>query len=319
MRSAFCLAVVSLWLLGSTAPAAACSCVQPALERNYAFADAVLKVVVLGQVPSRTGQRRFIAVTTAAPYKGCVGRHRLVLVETAASSAECGVVLAPGRETLLFAASRGLRFGMPLLGTGLCSGNRDWGELAPEELEFLSTRYNCCGDACACVDSELVQCLVDPCSVSECSDPDAVCSASYCGGCNAEWRTPDGMKASCEQPASPACDNPARRYVAHDPEACQTVRFACEADESAFFDDCGCGCESSAARPDAVAPCRHAGCSGELCLGPDDEEQLTTCVVRPEHACLHLTTCEPQTDGSCGFTQSSQYAQCLQDANPATP
>jgi hypothetical protein len=39
------------------------------------------------------------------------------------------------------------------------------------------------------------------------------------------------------------CKDPDRSYVSHDPAACAAIRFICADDKSAFFDDCGCGCE----------------------------------------------------------------------------
>jgi eight-cysteine-cluster-containing protein len=84
-----------------------------------------------------------------------------------------------------------------------------------------------------------------------------------------------------------------------------------------FVDDCGCGCVT---RPEPVAPCRHSGCSGERCLGPEAEDVVTPCVVRPEYACLHHTTCEPQADGFCGFSESASYLACIDAAEiEATP
>lgn len=48
-----------------------------------------------------------------------------------------------------------------------------------------------------------------------------------------------------EQPQQTACnyEDPARRYLAQDPERCAALRFFCETGEQPFFNDCGCGCE----------------------------------------------------------------------------
>ena len=52
----------------------------------------------------------------------------------------------------------------------------------------------------------------------------------------------------CEGDAPDGCPDPgdARvRYIEgtrQDPARCQTIRFACEPNEAAFSDDCGCGC-----------------------------------------------------------------------------
>jgi hypothetical protein len=275
MRSASWFALlVSLVLWAQATPAAACKCAPPDVRLNYDSAELALKVLVLGELPTapRAGVRRYIAATLDEAYKGCTPRHALVIVETKSDSAACGVTFEPGSQQLLFASSLGSRFGLPLLSTGACSGNREWSGLTEAERHFLATRYNCCGDDCGCVDSQLVECLVDPCTVSTCAVPDAVCRANYCGGCKAEWYLPQGLSAT-------SCD--------------------------------------AAERPAPVAPCRHAGCSGQLCIGPNDEEPITTCEVRPEYACLRWTTCEPQTDGGCGFTPSTQYDQCVAAAKRA--
>ena len=49
-------------------------------------------------------------------------------------------------------------------------------------------------------DKEIVNCLVDPCSVATCPNyPQANCRANYCGGCNAEFYDASGALISdCE-------------------------------------------------------------------------------------------------------------------------
>jgi eight-cysteine-cluster-containing protein len=273
MRSAIWAGLFALVIGTWAAPAAACKCAQPGVERSYAVADDVLQVLVLNTLPAPTGLRRYLALTTSDAFKGCIARRSLVVVQTNSESSACGATFPLGSHQLLFTSSLGRRFGLPVLSTGTCNGNREWSEVTKEELAFLGSRDNCCGESCQCVNSEPVQCLIDPCQVSECSDPDATCKANYCGGCNAEWFTPEGMPATCEPPA----------------------------------------------RPEAVAPCRHSGCSAEVCLGPDDEDVLTPCVVRPEFACLAFTTCAPHADGVCGFTQTSRYLSCLDDVATTPP
>lgn len=39
--------------------------------------------------------------------------------------------------------------------------------------------------------------------------------------------------------------NSSRRYVSNDPTECAAMRFICEDNEFAFFDDTGCGCEDN--------------------------------------------------------------------------
>jgi eight-cysteine-cluster-containing protein len=60
--------------------------------------------------------------------------------------------------------------------------------------------------------------------------------------------------------------------------------------------------------------CITTGCSGEVCA----EESIDTfCEWLPEYDCLSLSTCEAQDspDGGreCGWTQTPEYLQCLED------
>lgn len=61
--------------------------------------------------------------------------------------------------------------------------------------------------------------------------------------------------------------------------------------------------------------CAVAGCSGQLCVSADEaDDMVTTCEFRAEYACYKEASCEPQTDGKCGWAQTAQLKQCL--ANP---
>jgi len=317
MRSAVLSAVMSLaiWQALST-PAAACKCAVPELTRSYDVAEVALHVRVLSQVPAPAGLRRYLAVTLGKPVKGCIPPLGLVLVQSSSESAACGVTFALGSEQLVFGSSEGRRFGLPLISTGSCAGNRDYDGLSADERSFLATRWNCCGAACGCVASSTARCLADPCEVSTCAVPEATCESNYCGGCFAEWRDPNGARV-CQAPSA-TCDDPDRNYVARSPEACQTVRFLCEPASEPFFDDCGCGCLVQ--HPTVVEPCRIGGCSGELCLDPDDANEVTACVLRPEYACYRSATCAPQASGGCAFTATPELSACVEAARtPATP
>ncbi len=41
---------------------------------------------------------------------------------------------------------------------------------------------------------------------------------------------------------------------------------------------------------------------------------MTTCEYKAEYACYQSASCERQTDGKCGWTQSADLVACL--ANP---
>jgi len=61
--------------------------------------------------------------------------------------------------------------------------------------------------------------------------------------------------------------------------------------------------------------CAVAGCSGQLCVSADEAGGIiTTCEYRAEYACYKEASCEPQADGKCGWSQTSELQRCL--ANP---
>jgi hypothetical protein len=55
--------------------------------------------------------------------------------------------------------------------------------------------------------------------------------------------------------------------------------------------------------------CFVGGCSGQICS--DQEGAISTCEFLPEYACYHDATCERQTDGTCGWTQTDELLACL--------
>jgi hypothetical protein len=57
--------------------------------------------------------------------------------------------------------------------------------------------------------------------------------------------------------------------------------------------------------------CKPTGCSGQIC---SDEDVVSTCEFRSEYACYRTAECKRQSNGSCGWTQSSALLACL--ANP---
>ncbi len=54
--------------------------------------------------------------------------------------------------------------------------------------------------------------------------------------------------------------------------------------------------------------CVVTGCSSQLCA---EEEMITTCEYIPTYACYSGATCARQTDGTCGWTMTTQLVQCL--------
>jgi hypothetical protein len=55
--------------------------------------------------------------------------------------------------------------------------------------------------------------------------------------------------------------------------------------------------------------CHVGGCAGQVCS--DQEGVLTTCEWKDEYACYQGATCERQTDGTCGWTDTPELDACL--------
>jgi hypothetical protein len=311
MRSGFfmVLATLALWSVSRT-PAQACTCPLPDYNRSYQNADHVLPVSVLHAFGTAHHQRWYLAVTVGEDFKGCIASQSRVLLTSASNSANCGLRLDVGEKYLLLGRDAGRRFGLQVLEVGRCDTNSAWASVEPAQMDFLNTRYKCCGEECGCLGSTPVQCFANPCEVSRCGVDGATCGSNYCGGCHAEWTDPSGARVCL--PNDP-CADPERDYRSRDPEQCSVLRFVCEPGQEAFFDDCGCGCKTQ--RPTLVEPCRTGGCSGQLCLGSEDEDLVTTCEFRPEYSCYHSATCAPQTEsGRCGWSMTRELEACIEDA-----
>lgn len=62
------------------------------------------------------------------------------------------------------------------------------------------------------------------------------------------------------------------------------------------------------AKQATIAPCIVTGCSGQIC---SDKEMASTCEFREEYMCYKSASCERQTNGKCGWTQTPALSQCL--------
>ena len=60
--------------------------------------------------------------------------------------------------------------------------------------------------------------------------------------------------------------------------------------------------------------CVIGGCSGELCV-KKGEDVASICIWKEEFACFKNATCEVQSNGECGWTQTPELKQCIQDSN----
>jgi hypothetical protein len=64
-------------------------------------------------------------------------------------------------------------------------------------------------------------------------------------------------------------------------------------------------------------PCKVAGCSGQLCVEPDDEG-ASTCEWNDVYACYdQFGTCERAEDGTCGWRPTPELQGCIDAGGPA--
>ena len=61
----------------------------------------------------------------------------------------------------------------------------------------------------------------------------------------------------------------------------------------------------------AVSACKRGGCSNQLCLDANAPDMASTCEFKPEYDCYQKAECKLQTDGKCGFTQTTELVNCL--------
>ena len=115
--------------------------------------------------------------------------------------------------------------GLALLGSA-CSPTAD----AADQTTALEAAKDgeFCGGIAGIPCAEGYTCVDDP---NDTCDPNQ--GGADCGGiCQVK-------KKACDY------DDPNRTYVSQDPEQCAVIRFTCPEGQSAFFDDCGCGCTTA--------------------------------------------------------------------------
>ncbi len=59
----------------------------------------------------------------------------------------------------------------------------------------------------------------------------------------------------------------------------------------------------------ASGKCFISGCSREICS--DKEGVMSICIYQPQFACYKAATCERQSNGGCGWTQTAALQACL--------
>lgn len=55
--------------------------------------------------------------------------------------------------------------------------------------------------------------------------------------------------------------------------------------------------------------CYRGGCSGQICSHLPN--QVSPCIYKPEYECYKEAICEPQFNGTCGFTVTPKLVLCL--------
>lgn len=60
---------------------------------------------------------------------------------------------------------------------------------------------------------------------------------------------------------------------------------------------------------DTQGKCYIGGCSSQLCT--DAPDALSTCEYKPEYSCYKSATCERQSNGACGWTETIELTSCL--------
>ncbi len=58
-----------------------------------------------------------------------------------------------------------------------------------------------------------------------------------------------------------------------------------------------------------ISNCFVGGCSSQICS--DRPDMMSTCEWREEYACYRTATCELQTSGQCGWTETAELKACL--------
>lgn len=160
--------------------------------------------------------------------------------------------------------------------------------------------------------------------VSDADCPHGHCQMGQCEVCGdrttllcrrAELPCPEGQVREIVNSCFGACVDRATCKVASCDYEGNAVAIGSSFPASDGCNTCSCADDGSVicTLKACVALCKVAGCSSELCVGPDDPG-ISSCIFRPEYACYRGATCAQQADGMCGWTQTAELTQCLEDA-----
>jgi hypothetical protein len=68
--------------------------------------------------------------------------------------------------------------------------------------------------------------------------------------------------------------------------------------------------------PVVTGDCYVGGCSAQICS--DQKDVVSNCEFKNEYACYKTATCERQTNGQCGWTQTPALVSCLKNSPNGT-
>jgi len=152
--------------------------------------------------------------------------------------------------------------------------------------------------------------------VCSAEDTAATCGGLQGAGCAEDQFCDFALEASCG-----AADRTGT--CTEIPEICTLEsRPVCGCDDKPYASPCDAHSHGIAVASEGAcapsSPCKIAGCSGELCVAQDDSG-ISPCIFRPEYACYRAATCEQQSDGGCGWTQTPELTQCLEKERAVEP
>lgn len=180
-------------LVAAPAATAACRCLGPPSMLGSYFKDSITAVIIATPqriLPSSDTSRRTYGLlggpypTNTTWYKGCP--RKLERFSVFGPGTSCATTFTLGEPVLLFLSDRDF--------VGPCDYTVPVSALTAGDLAFLARRAPCRD---TCVAGNGVHCFTAPCLVSRPCGPAGRCVDNYCGGCHAEWYTPEGKPLVC--------------------------------------------------------------------------------------------------------------------------